>query len=61
MFTLPENALNLGIFTQAHVPCSELQAEFFGNLFPTTAERGVENYDLLYRNSIKKYEDDLDH
>ena len=48
MFTLPENALNLGIFTQAHVPCSELQAEFFRNLFPTTAERGVENYDLLY-------------
>ena len=28
------------------------------NLFPPTADRGGENYDLLYQNSIRKYEDD---
>ena len=59
-FTFQENALNLGIFTHTPVPHSELQAEFFGNLFPLTAERGRQNYDLLYQNSIRKYEDDLE-
>ena len=34
---------------------------FFENLFPPTAVRGGENYDLLYQNSIRKYEDDLGH
>ena len=34
---------------------------FFKNLFPPTAERGGGNYDLLYQNSIRKYEDDLGH
>ena len=24
-------------------------------------ERGEENYDLLYQNSVRKYEDDLEH
>ena len=33
--------------------------QFFKNLFPPTAERGGENYDLLYQNSIRKHEDDL--
>ena len=33
----------------------------FENLFPSTAERGGENYDLLYQKSIGKYEDDLEH
>ena len=56
-----QNALNLGIFTHVPVLHSELQAEFFENLFPPTAERGGENYDLLYQNSIRKYEDDLEH
>ena len=32
----------------------------FENLFPPTAERGGRNYDLLYQNSIKQYEDDLE-
>ena len=40
---------------------SKFQEEFFENLFPATAERGGENYDLLYQNSIRKYEDDLEH
>ena len=33
----------------------------FENLFPPTAERGGENSDLLYQNSVRKYEDDLEH
>ena len=61
VFTFLENALNLGIFTHAPVRHSKLQAEFFENLFPPTAERGGENYDLFYQNSIRKYEDDLEH
>ena len=33
----------------------------FENLFPPTAERGGGNYDLLYQNSVRKSEDDLEH
>ena len=33
----------------------------FENLFPQTAKRGGGNYNLLYQNSIRKYEDDLQH
>ena len=33
----------------------------FANLFPPTAERSGGNYDLLYQNSVRKYEDDLEH
>ena len=29
---------------------------FFKNLFPPTAERGEGNYDLIYQNSIRRYE-----
>ena len=61
LFTFLENVLNLGIFTHALVPHSKLEAEFFENLFPSTADRGGENYDLLYQNSIRKYENDLEH
>ena len=61
VFTLLENALNLGIFTHAPVPHSKLQTKFFENLFLPTAERGGENYDLLYKNSIIKCVDDLEH
>ena len=31
----------------------------FENVFPPTAERGGENYDLLYQNSARQYKDDL--
>ena len=31
------------------------------NLFPPVAEKGGGNYDLLYQNSVRKYEDDLEH
>ena len=34
---------------------------YFGNLFSQTTERGGENYDLLYKNSVRKYEDGLEH
>ena len=34
---------------------------FFENLFPRTAERGGGNYDLLYQNSIRRYEGDWEH
>ena len=61
VFIFLENALNLGMFTHSFVPHPKLQAEFFENLFPQTAERGGENYDLLYQSSIRKYEDDLEH
>ena len=61
VFTLLENTLNLGIFTHALVPHSKLQEDFFENLFSPTAVRGGENYDLLYQNSIRKYEDDLEY
>ena len=61
VFAFPKNVLNLGIFTHAPVLLSKLLAKFFENLFPPTAERGGENYDLVYQNSIRKYEDNLEH
>ena len=61
VFTFLENALNLGIFTNAPVPYSKLQTKFFENLFPPTAERGGESFVLLYQNSVRKFEDDLEH
>ena len=33
----------------------------FEDLFPTTAEKCSGNYDLLYHNSERRYEDDLEH
>ena len=63
-FTFLDNPLVQGIFTHApphtkitHSP----RSYFFDNLFPPTAEKGVGNYDLLYQNSVRKYEDDLEH
>ena len=50
-----EYALNLGIFIHAPFLHSKIQVEFFENLFPPRAERGEENHDLLYQNSIRKY------
>ena len=51
-----ENTLIRGIFTHAP-PHSSLAPRSV----PPTAERGVGSYDLLYQNSAKKYEDDLEH
>ena len=50
VFTFPENALNLCIFTHAPVPHSKLQVEFFENLFPPRRKgRGGGNYDLFIK------------
>ena len=44
---------------QKEITHSRMQHSF-ENLFPPTAERGGGNYDLLYQNSVRKYEDDLE-
>ena len=49
VFTILEKALILGIFGHVPVSHAKLQTEFFENLFPPAAERGGENYDLLYQ------------
>ena len=38
-----------------------LRPHFFENLFPPKVGRGRGNYDLLYQNSVRKYEDELEH
>ena len=51
----PENTWNLCIFTHAPFPHSKFEVE------ETQDERGGGNYNLLYQNSIRKYEYDLEH
>ena len=58
VFTFPENALNLYIFT--HAPVRHLVYNFWKIIFPQDKIDGG-NCDVLYQNSIKKYEDDLEH
>ena len=60
VFAFLENTLNLCTFTHAPIPHSKLQVEFLENLFPQD-ERGGGNYELVYQNSIRKYEDDIEH
>ena len=55
---IPRKSLNLCFFTRAQVPHSKLLVEFF--VSPKTEGVG-RSYDLLYQNSIRKYEDDLGH
>ena len=57
---IPRKSLNLCFFTHAPVPHSKLMVEFFENIF-SQDKRGGGSYDLLYQNSIRKYEDDLEH
>ena len=61
VFRFLENTLNLDIFTHASFPYSKLQPKFCEILFPCAVESGGENCDLLSQNSIRKYEDDLEH
>ena len=56
-----EGALNLGIFTRALLRHPKFQAEFFENLISPNSRKGRRNYDLLYQNSTRKYEDNLEH
>ena len=80
VITFPENALNLGVLTnasplpnqnsplvfiissQAEQNYLYLQTAFFReSVSPQQQKRGGGNYDLLQQNSIRKYEDDLEH
>ena len=45
---------------QKEIIHSPLQ-NFFQNLFPPTLESCGRNYDLLCQNSVRKYEDGLEH
>ena len=71
VFTFLENALNLGIFT--HVPSLLTQCSPLSSYHHILVRRkllilnysllnwGGGNYDLLYQNSIRKYESGLEH
>ena len=62
---VPPHSKHAPKFLSSHPRQKEIthspRQHFFKNLFPPTAERGGGNYDLLYENSIRKYEDDLGH
>ena len=55
---IPRKSLNLCVFTHVPVPHSKLLVEFF--VSPKTEGVGG-SYDLLYQNSVRKHEDDLEH
>ena len=48
VFTFPENALNLCIFTHVSVPHSKLQVELFENLFPPRGKGWRKLCNLLF-------------
>ena len=52
--------LAITLYRQKEITHSPRQ-HCFQHLFFPTAERGGANYDLLYQNSVRKYEDDLEH
>ena len=58
---IPRKCIECIIFTHAPIPHLKLQVDFFENLFPHKTDRVGGSYDLLYQNSIIKYEDDLEH
>ena len=51
----------LVITPQAKGNTHSLRKNSVANSFLPTAERARENYDLLYQNFVRKYEDDLEH
>ena len=55
---IPRKSLSLCFFTHVPVRHSKLLVELF--VSPKT-ERVGGSYDLLYQNSVIKYEDDLEH
>ena len=55
---IPQKCIESITSTHALVSHLKLQLEFFENLFPQDG-RGGGSYDLLYQNSIRKYENDL--
>ena len=58
VFTLLENALNRFLL-MPQFPTQNSRQDVLKICF-TYDERGGENFDLLYQNSIRKYEDDLE-
>ena len=75
-FTFLENASIQGIFTHTHSKLAlkflllrprqkeithSPRQHFFENPFPSAAERGGGNCDLFHHNSVRKYDDDLEH
>ena len=65
IFTLAPPHSKLGIkFLSSHPRQKKIthppRQHSFENLFPPTPERGGGNYNLLYQNSVRKYEDDLE-
>ena len=56
---LASNLLSSRLRQKEITHCPRQQS--YENLFPPTAERGGGNYDLIYQNSIRKYENDLEH
>ena len=58
---IPQKCIECIIFTHAPVPHLKFQVEFFENLFPPKTEGVEESYDLLNQNSVRRYEDDLEH
>ena len=61
VFTFQENALNLCNFTHAWVLQSKLQVEFFEKTVSSSKIKELEETMLLYQNSIRKCEDNLEH
>ena len=59
-FTFLENALNLCILFMPHFPSQNSRHSVLKICF-FQEKSGRENYDLLYQNSAKKYENDLEH
>ena len=55
---IPRKCIESIHFSHVSVLHSKRQVEFFENLLPQ-GEKGGGNYNLLYQNSIRKYEDDL--
>ena len=49
------------ILSKQHYFENHSRQHSFENLFAPTAEMTGENYDLLYQNSVRQYEDDLKH
>ena len=58
---IPRKYIESCSFTHAAVPDSELQVEYTLKVCFFQDGKGGGRYDLLYQNSIRKYEDDLEH
>ena len=60
MVHIPRKRIKSMYFHSCPSPLLRIPARIVCFCFPQD-ERGGENYDLLYQNLIRKYEDDLEH